>query len=262
MLRTIVLCFSISLFSVCALYAQSDATSIQLIGIMAGTNAVQGIAWPLQDRAGQTVATSDQITPFQGMAFYQHGFGSNVSVRFASGYVWARQQDESFQDFTKIDSADATLKTKSTFHTEGFPLELTLLFHNSVNESRRVQWQCGIGFGYYSINYEANGNRLEKQFASSRSHKQSYESAPFTLAGWTQFFVVGFQMQVTQRMHAVCQVSKIGLSGLYIEQDMSENSVYHEESVWQRQYGHSREQYMPKSGFNELSISVGVSWTL
>ena len=243
-------------------HAQSDLVPENYFGIMSGTSTVQGIRLTLSDRNGQPLAESAGLIPFTGTAFYQHALSRHAAVRFSSGYMWARYRDESYRDFSKIDSAFTTTNTRSTFSCEGFPLEISVLFHNSVDESQRLRWLCGIGVGYYSLNYQARITTTDRDYNSSRSREQTIENDPLTLAGWAQFFTLGFQLRLTQYMQAMCQLSKIGMSGLYLQRDLVRTADYHDKSKWQRQYGYTREHYAPKPGLNDLSFTVGLLWKL
>ncbi|MBN2012435.1 hypothetical protein JW960_24110 [candidate division KSB1 bacterium] len=263
MKRTLLVIIILVSCNVCTVRAQTESETSDLLGLMAGTSAMQGMSLSLYDLNRQEIATSSPLTPAQLIAFYQRGVTQHVAVRFLSGYTWGRQIDQVQFDYSKVQlEGDEVHSSESKFFISGFPIEMSVLFHNSIGESGAVSWHCGIGAGHYTYNFEAKGTINVKNVVTLRHSKTEYSNDPYTLSGWAQFFVLGFQVQLNDKMGAICELSKIGFSGLYLEQDVMQDVIVDGEVERKIPYGYTKQQYLPETGLNDVAVSVGIFWKL
>ena len=233
------------------------------LGIDLGAGFFQHVKMNLMNFKQEVVATSDNIIPTNIRANFSYYLTPTVAVRFSSGYGFSVQKDKGNIDYGKIDSMNAKLADESIFSMAGFPLETALIFQKPIDTQENILFHIGIGVGYYSYNYKAEGKFKESNSELNKIRwKEEYRTPETTLSGWAQFFVLGLNINLNQNMAASFEVSKIGLSSMRLVTDIIKQEVYDREITNELMYGYRQHDYKTKGGFEDIAISLGIYWKL
>jgi len=233
------------------------------LGLTFGTGYFQDISLQLTDLDKQLVATSDPLVPSQLKANFTYFFTNHVGIRFTSGYVFARQLNRSNVDFSQIDSLDFRYEEKARFKLSGYPLEAALVLQTPLDAKENFMINFGIGTGYYTYNYESNGSIKEFRASDGKILRdEEYDVPTTTLTGWAQFIFIGATMRISKTMGASFELSKIGFSNMYLENDVVKRQVYEREIENQFIYGFEKDDHTTRQGFNDISLNFGLFWYL
>ena len=233
------------------------------LGLSLGTGFFQNMQLNLINFQEEILKTSDNLVPTNIKAHFSYYFTPKIAVRFSSGYSFAKQTDKEKIDYGEIDSLNLKLADKSDFIMNGFPIETTLLFQTPLDKNENTLLHFGIGIGYYSYNYKAEG--IYKELYSDTDDtkwKEEYNNPEITLSGWAQFFVMGFDINLSNDFGASFEISKIGLSFINIKNDVVLQKVYDHEIEYEIKYGYQQYDYKKKSGLEDVALSLGIYWRL
>jgi len=238
--------------------------SKKTFGLNLGTGLFQQVSVNLFDFNENVIATSEQLIPLNLKASFSYYFTPKLAIRFSSGYGFSQQRRKNNIDFNKINSLNLKLKDESVFSITGFPAEVALVFKTQIDARANVFFHFGVGLGYYAYNYEAEGSYQE--YESKTNYQQlerNYDSPEMTLSGSAQFFMLGFDMRMSQHIGATFEVSKLGWSAMTLTRDAVRQVLDDRgEIAYQIKYGYYQEDYTVKNGFDDIAISIGIFWSL
>jgi len=233
------------------------------LGLNFGTGFFQHIKMNLTNFNQENITTSDNLVSTNIKASFNYYITPKVAVRFSSGYGFARQTSVGEVDYGAIDSMNVKIDNESIFSMVGFPVETTLLFQTAIDNNENLLIHVGIGMGYYSYNYKAEGS-LKESYSESNETKltEEYINPEMTLSGWAQFFTLGLNINLSQNMGASLEISKIGLSYMHIRNDIIKQQIDDHEIEYEYNYGYRQQDYKSRSGLEDVAISLGIYWRL
>lgn len=239
--------------------SQSEDVAIfqkSILGIEYGTGFFQQVRLNLTNFDGEILATSENLVPTIFKANFHYYFTPNFALRFASGYGFAYQANKFFVDYSIIDTLNLQLKDNTTFLMSGFPVETALIAQTSLDAQDKFMVHFGLGIGFYTYNYRAEGTF--KQFQEDKKpSEQEYINPEMTLSGWAQYFTAGMNIQINQYIGASFEVAKVGFSQMKIENDVVKQVRYDSNTINDFKYGNQIQNYSTKSGLEDLAISAG-----
>lgn len=249
-------------------YSQQESDSKIMLskktfGFLVGTGYFQNVRMNLFNFDQQLFAASDDLVPVNLKINFSYYFIPSLAIRFSSGYVFSRQKSTNEIDYGRINLQDLKVNERSTFTASGFPTEAALVFKTPFDARANTFFHLGIGVGYYAFNYQAEG-KFQK-LTSKTSEKivvEEYVNPQMTLSGGAQFFIMGLEMNITPRVSAFFEVSKIGWSAMSLRQDILKQEVEAGKITTEIKYGHFRQDYPVKNGFEDIAISLGLNWNL
>ena len=171
----------------------------------------------------------------------------------SDGYPHDFVQDRSFKE----------INTKVT----GFSSDIALLYPITLDNAKRFSIYPGIGVGYYNYNYSGEWNSLtevKSGYTTDRTtSKGNYDKSK--LAGFGQYFVLGFEVKATDRTFLVFEFTKLGYSMLKIKDDddlvLSKDYTQSTEA-YRETIGTTEYDYNANGGLNDISITMGVKFRL
>ena len=228
-----------------------------------GTGFFQNMTLDLVNFENQVITSSDQMVPATLQAEFNYFFHPNVAVRFSSGYGYSQFEDKGYVNYGIIDTEQAKYHNKATFKMTGFPVDLAILFRNSVSKDQNIFLKLGLGVGYYAYNFKSDGE-LRKIDAETNAliWEEQYSNPTLSLSGAAQYFVFGMDINISSKIGASFELSKVGLSFVKVKQDVVEQVIYNREVENQIKYGYWERAYHPQNGLDDIALSVGLYWRL
>jgi hypothetical protein len=237
--------------------------SRKMFGINLGMGLFQNVNLNLVNFNQQVLTTSKNLIPINFKANFSYYFTPNWAIRFSSGYGFSRQTSNDETDFGKIHTMNTIIKNESIFTVTGFPAEVALIFQTPVDVRATMSLHFGIGFGYYAYNYQADGTL--KEFESKTNKKvleENYANPAMTLSGGAQFFILGFNINITPLVGATLEVSKVGWGMIKLTRDVIQQEVDAGKISYETKYGYERQDYTINNGLDDLAVSLGLFWQL
>ncbi|MDZ7263134.1 MAG: hypothetical protein ONB16_01025 [candidate division KSB1 bacterium] len=259
------LIFLLSLHSLAS--GQNDAKEIQLskkaFSITVGNGLFQQVRMELLNFDNQIIATSGSFIPLNFKANFHYYFTPKLALRFSSGYGFFQSSSEDMIDYGILHMQENKIEEIASFSVTGFPAELAVLFQAPLDVRANMFFHFGLGIGYYAYNYQAEGTL--KQFNSKTKLqllKENYINPEMTLSGFAQFFLIGFDLSLNNRLGAMIEISKAGLGRLKLTRDIVKQEVSSGKIVNETKYGVSRQDYPFPIGLDDIAISFGLIWQL
>lgn len=237
--------------------------SRKMFGINLGTGLFQNVNLDLVNFDQTVLTTSKNLFPINFKANFSYYFTPNWAIRFSSGYGFSRQKSNDEIDYGKIHTRDTIVRNESIFTVTGFPLEAALIFQTPIDARATMFLHFGIGFGYYAYNYQAEGTF--KEFDSKTSVKfreENYTNPAMTLSGGAQFFILGFNINITPLIGATLEVSKVGWGMMKLNRDFIQQEVDGGKISNETKYGFEQQDYIINNGLDDLAVSLGLFWQL
>ncbi len=237
--------------------------SKKTFGINLGTGFFQHVKLNLANFNQEVLATSENLVPINFKANFNYYFTPNLAVRFSSGYGFYQQTMNSETDFDKIHTNDTIEKHEANFLVTGFPAEAALIFQSPIDARATMFFHFGFGIGYYAYNYEAAGTLKEFDLQTNQpTLNEKYKNPEMTLSGGAQFFILGFDVNITPRIVATLEFSKAGWSMMRLSRDVVTQEIEAGEISYETKYGYEQEDYTVKNGLDDVAVSVGIFWQL
>lgn len=249
-------------------YGQEESDSkIKLsnktFGFQLGTARFQSVRMSLVDFDQELLTSSDDLVPIDMKVNFSYYFIPAIAIRFSSGYGFTKQTHTQELDYGKIDIQNLKTQDSATFSAEGFPAEIALIFKTPFDARAKLFFHVGIGVGYYVYDFQAEGKYLARNSKTLEKIKsEEYFSPQMTLSGGAQFFILGLEMSIDSRVSASLDVTKIGWSWMNLNQDILKQDNDGSQITYESKYGSSRQNYSVKNGFEDLSIALGLNWSL
>ena len=269
MLRYIftVLFLSIFLITSIVLSQEKSETKIQMsrktFGINIGTGFFQNVNLNLLNFNQEVITTSKNLIPINFKAHFSYYFTPNWAIRFSSGYGFSRQKNNNEINYSKIHTTDTIVKNESIFTVTGFPAEVALIFQTPVDARATMFLHFGIGVGYYAYNYQAEGTYQEfDSKTNAKMLEENYTNPAITLSGGAQFFILGFNINITPLVGATLEVSKVGWGMMKLTHDVIQQEVDSGKVSQETKYGFERQDYAINNGLDDLAVSLGLFWQL
>jgi len=237
--------------------------SKKTFGISMGTGLFQQVRMNLTNFDQTIIAVSENLIPLSFKANFNYHFTLKLALRFSSGYGFSRQKIYSEIDYGIINLRDSKIEDGATFSMTGFPAEIALLFQTPIDVRANLFVHFGIGVGYYAYNYQAEG--ISKELTSKTltpKWKESYLNPQMTLSGSAQFFILGFDLNISPRIGATLEMSKVGLSMMRLKGDILKQEVEAGTIATEKKYGYYRQDYPVQNGFEDIAVSFGIFWQL
>jgi hypothetical protein len=246
---------------------EESETKIELsktsFGLNIGTGFFQNINLNLTNFNQEILTTSDNLIPINFKANFSYYFTPNLAIRFSSGYGFSQQRNQNEVDFSKIDSRDEKFEHQSKFSVTGFPAEIALIFQTPVDVRANMFVHFGLGLGYYVYNYKAEGTvEVLESETNGQQFKENYSNPEMTLSGGAQFFIFGFDINVSPSLGVTLEASKVGLSLMKLTRDIVIQTVDAGEVAYEKEYGYQKKDYTVGNGLDDLAISLGIYWQL
>lgn len=237
--------------------------SKKTFGINLGTGFFQQVKLNLVNFDQEILATSENLIPVNFKANFNYYFTPNLAIRFSSGYGIYQQRMTTELDYAKIHTKDTIEQLEATFSVSGFPAEAALIFQTPVDARATMFFHFGLGLGYYAYNYEAEGTLKAIEVKTNQPVlREEYLNPSISLAGGAQFFILGFDLNITPRIVATLEISKAGWSTMKLTRDVVTQEIEAGEVTYETKYGYVRQDYSIKSGLDDMAISLGVFWQL
>lgn len=269
MLRYIFIITFLAIFlTTTPIWSQEEAeTKIELsrktFGLNIGTGFFQQVNLNLVNFNQEVITSSENLIPINFKANFNYYFTPTLAIRFSSGYGFSRQKSNNEIDFGQVHTTDTIVKNESNFTVTGFPSEVTLIFQTPVDARANMFLHFGIGFGYYAYNYKAEGTLKEFESKTNEQiREENYVNPAMTLSGGAQFFILGFDINITPIVGATLEVSKVGWGMMKLTRDVIKQEVETGEIIYETKYGYERKDYSVGNGFDDLSVSLGIFWQL
>ncbi|MBD3287191.1 hypothetical protein GF337_00160 [candidate division KSB1 bacterium] len=243
--------------------SRTDYVPFTSMAVKFGTGFFQDMQLNLTNFENEVIATSDQLVPATLQAEFNYYFHPKVGLRFSSGYGYSQVDDKSAVNYEIIDTDEAIYRNKSTFKMSGFPVELAIVFRNSISQSQNIFLKLGLGVGYYAYNFRSEGalRKLDGE-TSELIWEELYSNPELSLSGAAQFFLFGMDINITSEIGATLELSKVGLSFVKVKQDVVEQVIFNREIENQIKYGYWERAYHPQNGLDDIALSVGIFWKL
>lgn len=248
-------------------WCQTDAKEIQLskkaFSITMGSGLFQQVKMELLNFDNQIIAISSPIIPLNIKANFYYHFTPKLALRFSSGYGFFRSSSEDLIDPSIIHTEQKRVEEVANFSVTGFPAEMAVLFQAPLDVRANMFFHFGLGIGYYAYNYHAEGT--SRQFnpkTNLQLLKENYINPEMTLSGFAQFFLMGFDLSLSNRIGATIEISKAGFSRLKLTRDIVTQEVSSGKIANETKYGVSRQDYPLPVGLDDIGISFGLVWQL
>ncbi|MCI0493696.1 hypothetical protein L0Z72_01720, partial [candidate division KSB1 bacterium] len=233
------------------------------LGISLGTGFFQDLKLNLVDFNNQIFNSSDELVPSCAKAYFWYNITPQFVFRFSSGLCFSRQTEYGQVNYAQIDSMNVRYKDKAIFSMEGYPAEVALIFQYPLDSHKKMHINFGIGLGYYVYNYRTEGSYIQiSSLTDEMTWIEEYVNPEYTLSGWAQFFQLGLHLNLNKNFGAFFEFSKVGLSFMKIDQDMIKQNVYDRKVEYSEKYGYRQRDYTAQSGFDDLTMAVGVFFSL
>lgn len=159
------------------------------------------------------------------------GYGSTTEMQ-KWGYLYA------FTNTIQID-----VETKTT----GIPVEGAILFQTPIDKKEILNVRMGLVLGYYSYKTKITG------FVDDgvTGERRDIDEPDITISGFAQSFMFGAGIQLSRKVSAFFEFSKLGFSFLKLKQNfLDENN---------QKTGEREEDYNAAQGLDDLGMAIGVS---
>jgi hypothetical protein len=240
------------------------------IGIDLGTTPIHWENWVSDDYDYIYVGQGDVYVPKQINLSFSMKIGRGLVLRGFAGYGFAVSNNTFDQPRTQFDDnrGDAVdilkYEEKSSVLVHGFSVGATLVVPIVLNDAATWSVYPGIGVGYCRYGFSGDWSVIDENYNSEATEEFRYsgEFAHATLDGFAQYFVLGIEKKITDRIALFLESSKIGLSLMHETVD-SDYTVYDESGTtvteaFRKTISTQKTSYTPQPGLSDVSISFGV----
>lgn len=248
-------------------WGQADTKEIQLskkaFSVTLGNGLFQQVKMELLNFDNQIITTSGSIFPLNIKANFHYYFTPKLALRFSSGYVFLRASSEDMIDYSIIHAQEKKKEEVANFSVTGFPAEMAIIFQAPLDVRANMFFHFGLGMGYYVYNYRAEGTAKQVDTKTNLPLlRENYVNPEMTLAGFAQFFLLGFDLSLSHRIGATIEIAKAGFGHLNLTRDIMNQEVSGGKIASETKYGVSRQPYPIAGGLDDLAISLGLYWPL
>lgn len=231
------------------------------IGVDVGTSIIQRQPLFLVEPVSygfDVYVYSDEMVPKNLRGRIELELGRGLALRFSAGYGFTGEKLQYFSQPAGATGGSGQFRQEEKFTARGFPLEAALLLKYPF---QKFGVHFGVVGGFYSYKFKSEGFSESTGNADpGQNYRRGLTGEELKISGFAQSFLMGVSLQISAKLEAAFEISKLGYSRLQEKQNDQRviSSIFDPlPAVMAR--GTSRRDYNAGSGLEDIALSLGIN---